>query len=301
MKQIQRYAVALAWVMTSTFCPAASKEKLTANDELMIAALEGLLNVSEERSLPLVSKVLAGESDDRVKHRALFVLSQIEVTEAGELLFDFARRSEGSLKQEAIRMLGISGSPQALASLASLYANGDPQVRESVLYAYLIANDTDSVIAIAENAKDDGEFDSAVQTLGMMGASEALRSLRNRTGSIEVLTRAFAVSGDTKSLHELAKDDSNPERQVHAIRSLGIIGSREANEALLEIFRNTATKENKDAALSGLQIAGDEKTVIDLFRLSNDQAEKRKLLQTLSLMGGDAVLQIIDELLDAKE
>ena len=67
-------------LMTST--GSAQSDTLDDIEELKITALEVLMSAPPERALPLVSKVLAGESSDEVKERALFVLSQIDLPEA---------------------------------------------------------------------------------------------------------------------------------------------------------------------------------------------------------------------------
>jgi len=65
----------------------------------------------------------------------------------------------------------------------------------AVLEAYLIADDADAVLAIAEAATTADEFESAVQTLGAMNATEQLRALRGTKGMSETLIEAYAVAG----------------------------------------------------------------------------------------------------------
>ena len=58
----------------------------TDDEELAIAALEGLMAQPSERALPILKKVLAGSQSTLVKRRALFVLSQIDGPEARDIL-----------------------------------------------------------------------------------------------------------------------------------------------------------------------------------------------------------------------
>ena len=50
----------------------------TADEELAVAALEGLMAQPSDRALPILKKVLAGQQSTLVKRRALFVLGQID-------------------------------------------------------------------------------------------------------------------------------------------------------------------------------------------------------------------------------
>lgn len=266
-------------------------------EQLKLAALEALMSAPPERSLPLVSKVLAGNHSDEVKSRALFILSQIALPEAQEILLDTAINGTAELRSEAIRMIGISGDTAALAGLSAIFDGGDRETRESVLQAYLIAGDSDAVYEIAANAGDDDEFEMAVHMLGVMRANDKLRLLRGRDGNSESLIHAYAIAGDSETLRSLALDSSNPERQIQAIHGLGFAGDADAAATLMEIYRNTDSAEVKQSALQGLLVAGHEDGVIELFRSSDDAREKRDLLRTLVMMDSDAALEIIDETL----
>ena len=142
--------ILLACVLLGIATPALAQDD---TEELQIAALEALISAPPERAMPIVQRVLAGDGSDELKERALFVLSQMDTPEAQTLLVESARSSSGELQQEAIRMIGIGGNDAALAELVAIYDNGDADVREAVLEAYLIADDTDAVYHIARNTE----------------------------------------------------------------------------------------------------------------------------------------------------
>ena len=269
-------------------------------EELKIAALEALMSAPAERALPIVAKVLAGNNSDDVKERALFVLSQIDLPEAQTLLLDTARQGSGEFRLEAIRMIGIGGEQAALSGLADLYASGDRDVREAVLEAYLIADDANSVYEIAANADNEDDFEEAVEILAAMDAREELRELRNSWGMSESLIEAYAISGDFETLRELSMDGSNPEQQAHAIEALGIVGGNEVNATLVEIYQNSDSSDVREAALDGLLISGHDEGVLQLYRSSQDPAEKRELLQYLVMMDSESIWDVIDSALDGE-
>ena len=300
MKNYSKLATALLLVLFSTTAFAQSSDT-EEQDSLKMAAMEALITAPPERALPIVDKVLAGNNGIELKERALFILSQMDTADSQARLVAYARDSQSELQEEAIRMIGIGGDSEALAGLSDIYANGDADVREAVLEAYLIADDTDAVFAIATNASNEEEFSEAVEMLGVMGAHEQLRELRNRAGLSESLVEAYMISGDAVTLRELALDSSNPEMQLQAIEALGVVGGDDVGQTLVDLYQASSDEDIKEAALEGLMIAGEDDAVLELYRNSGDNAEKRELLELLVLMGSDAVWDIIDSAFEGTE
>ena len=268
------------------------------DEELKIAAIEALISAPPSRALPLARKALKGDHSDEVKERALFVLSQIDNAEAIDLIFETAQLPNGELRLEAIRMIGIGGNDAALGNLQDLYAAGDEDVRDAVLDAYLIADDKEAVFRLAANAATEDEFEAAVDRLGAMNAREQLRRLRDKAGMSESLIEAYAISGDKETLSELARDNSDPERQMQAIEALGIVGGDDLNTVLVEIYRSATSDDIREAALEGMLISGHDDGVLELYRSSQDPAEKRELLEHLLMMGSDDVWSLVESALD---
>lgn len=261
-------AVALL-AMSASLAQNESSDVEDANEALKIAALEALISAPPERALPLIIKVLDANNTDEVKERALFVLSQINLPEAQTRLLEVARSSDPELSAEAVRMIGIGGNAEALAGLGELYSEGDEDLREAVLEAYMIAGDVDAVYAIATNASDADEFEAAVQMLGIMGAVDRLQALSESSGFTEEL-----------------------------IQALGIAGGDDVNATLMGIYRDAETDDIRHAALEGMMISGYDDGVLELYRESTDINEKRDLLQMLAIMDSDAMIEVIDAALD---
>ncbi|MGA8203848.1 MAG: HEAT repeat domain-containing protein [Woeseiaceae bacterium] len=264
------------------------------SEQLKLAALGALVAAPDERALPILVKVIDGNNSDEVKSRALFVLGQIDAPEARAQLLDVAQHGDERLRPEAVRMIGIGGNAEALASLSGLYASGDEAMRHAVLDAYLIAGDSKSVYEIAASAKSPQELEAAVNTLGAMGAQDELRKLRQAAGVSDALIQALAVSGDAASLRELAADTSDPDRQVRAITALGVVGGDEGDATLVDIYRGASTDGIRRAALQGLVVAGGDQQILALYKASNDNSEKRRLLHALGATGSDLMLPVID-------
>ena len=272
-------------------------------EALQMAAVEALITAPPERALPLARKVVEGDYSDEIKEGALFVLSQIDEPEAQELILSVARNGSGELQEEAIRMIGIGGNPDALAQLATLFTEGDEDVRDAVLEAYIISDNQDAVYQIALQTQDEDAFEQAVETLGVMGAHDKLRQLRDQAAisgseASEALIEAYAISGDLESLKTWAMDSSDTERQVQAMEGLGIIGGDAADAILLEVYRSASNEEVREAAIEGLMISGNDEMLLEMYRSSDNANEKRMLLEYMVSMGSDDVWQVIDQALD---
>lgn len=270
------------------------------NDELALAALEGLMAQSSDRALPILKKVLAGPQSTLVKRRALFVLGQIEGPEAQAILLQMTRTPNAELRTEAIRSIGIGGDPKSLEALKDIYNTGDAEAKRGVLQAWLIAGHKDAVYQVAANAKSEEEASEAIRLLGAMGATDELRKLGDRPNASSGLLDAYAISGDLESLRKIVDGKHDLAVRVDATRRIGIVDSDAARVALRDIYTRSTEPAVKDAALQGMLIAGDDKGVLSLYRVAKSTDEKRRLLRTLSMMDGDAALEAIDATLDKK-
>lgn len=297
MKTISKLMIFALMLLLATSVIAQERATATATEELKEAAVEALISAPPERALPLARKVLAGENSNRIKERALFILSQIDDPGAQETLLEIASTPNGALQTEAIRMVGIGGNREGLTRLRTIYDSGDNDVREAVLEALMIAGDRQTVFDIAKSAEGE-EFESAVAMLGAMGARDELRELRSSKGASETLIDAYAVSGDFESLRQMALDGSDPGNQVRAIEALGIVGGDEVGATLVEIYRNAGSDEIREAALDGMLISGDDDGVLELYRTSTDPKEKKQLLERLVMMDSEEVWNLIDAALE---
>jgi HEAT repeat protein len=299
MKTLAKFILITAALLLST--PSIAQSDVSdVSEELKIAAVEALIAAPADKALPLVTKVLEGNHSNEVKERALFVLSQIDRPEAQSTLLKVARENQNDLGLEAVRMIGISGNEESLASLASIYEDGNSEAREAVLEAYMIAGDKQSVFNIALTAEGD-DFDEAIEMLSVMGARDELRELRGKMGVSEALIQAYAISGDFESLRELALDGSDVELQTQAIEAMGIVGGEQVDSTLVEIYRSATSEGVREAALHGMLISGHDAGVLELYRSSQDPSEKKQLLEFLVMTGSDEVWNIIDSTLDGDQ
>ena len=276
-------------------------QKPTEQEQLALAAMEGLMAQPPERALPIIKKVLAGPQTTLIKQRALFVLSQIDSPEAGEILLQTSRSPDSALRREAIRSIGIGGNDKSLAGLLEVYKAGNDGVKKEVLEAWMIAGRKEEVYQAALNAKSDEEASEAIHMLSVMGAVDELRKLGDRPNASGKLVEAYAISGDLQSLRKIADSGADPSVRAEAVRKIGIIDSDASRTALRDIYARSNDKEIKEAALQGMLIAGDDQGVLALYKSATSIEEKRTLLRTLTMMDSDAALKAIDAALEDKQ
>jgi HEAT repeat protein len=237
-----------------------------------------------------------------VKKRALFVLSQFGTKESLDIVVDAARASnDPELREEAIRMLGVSGEKAAVERLRELYAQSkDPREQKAIIQAWLVADRQDLVLGAAQSAGSEEVRRAAIQTLGAMGAGAELKKMFDQSKDPETqreIIRSLGVAGDTAAIAAIAESGASEEVREEALRSLGVAGD---TEALVRMYAKSNSQKLREAALQGLLITGDSKAVLGLYRVAKTKEEKQAILRTLTVMDGDAAVDLIEAELGGK-
>jgi len=260
------------------------------DEELKLYALDGLMQVEPDKAVPVLEKLLAGNSSPRIKQRALFVLSQSDSPRAREILLRTAKSGQPvALRCEAVKTLGIAGEPGDIAALAAIARDtaAPTEVREAVIEAYLIADRPEELANMAKSDPDPRIRDKAIDTLGANGALGPLRQLWSTEKDPAVrarLLQAFGVAGDVESLAKAARDSSDPETRRKAIEGLAVAEGDEARKTLRQLYGEFTNTEDKRKVIEAFMIQDDAKTLIQLFRAEKDPSLKKAILQQLSVM-----------------
>jgi hypothetical protein len=287
--------------------PAAQGDSALADDELADIAVQALINAPPERALPVLKKVLASQRSIKVKKRALFVLSQLETDEAMKVVLDAAKSSrEPELRREAINMLGVSGTDSAVEGLVDIYATStSAEEKGRVLEAWLVADRKDLVLKTARTEADPKVRRKAIETLGSMEASEELAQLFETTqdaGNRRAIIEALGVAENVSALKSIAGNASLPEDQrIDAMEALGVAGDSDGVATLVELYGKANTPALREAALQGLLVADVVEAVKKLYRNARTTEEKKALLQVLTSMDDESVIDLIEHELDQPE
>lgn len=277
-----------------------SANAATSSDEdIAEIAVEGLMNAPPERAVPLLKKVLQSQHSDKVKKRALFVLSQIDEDAALDSVVDVAKTStDPDLREEAIRMLGVSGEDRAIKRLSELYATSkDPREKRAIIQAWLVADRKDLILASARNEPDSSVRQAAIQALGALDASSELKQLFDSTkdaANQREIIQALGVTGDVKSLTAIAEGTQPEDVRIGAIHALGVAGDEGGSAALVKLYPKAASPALRDAVLQGLLIAGDGEQLLQLYKQAKTKEEKQALLRIITETNSEAALDVIE-------
>ena len=262
------------------------------------------MSAPPERALPLLKKVVQGNRSVKVKKRALFVLSQLDGTDGLDVVVDAAKdTADPELREEAIRILGISGEDRAIERLRELYASSkDAHEKRQIIEAYLVADRKDLILAAARGEADPGIRAHAIRTLGALDASAELRQLFDTTkddANRRAIIDALGVAGNSDALAAIAGNAQQPEEiRIAALHALGVAGDRGGEDALVKLYGQANSAPLRDAVLQGLLVSGDSDAVMGLYRTAKGVDEKKALLRTLTAMGDDAAIDAIEAELD---
>jgi HEAT repeat protein len=213
------------------------------NDEdLKLLALQGLMNSSPEKAIPLVQGILNGAGSPRVKSQALFVLAQNGSPQAEEVLGKIARgQSNPDLQRKALSYLATFGGKGAGKILAEVYASSsDPEVKRAVIRSYIISGDREQLAALAKNESNPDLRKEAIRNLGVIGGQAELQPIYAKEtdrGVKEEILNAYFIGGDAKGLIAVARNEKDPELKKKAVEKLSLMGSKEANEYLMELLQ----------------------------------------------------------------
>ena len=274
-----------------------------SDEELKLLALQSLMNSDPEKAVPLLDKVITGNSSPKLKDKALFVLSQSGSPKAQQILLTLAKaNNQPDLQKRAIRYMGMNGNKSNRAVLKEIYSSStDPSVKKTVFQAWLMGGDKEDVLAVARTEKDPELRKEAIRYLGMLGGRQELRQLYKEATDVDAkenLLQAMGMAGDVQGLTEAASSEKDPKVRGHAIRDLGMFGGGEAGSTLITIYNTNNDLETKKEVVNALFLHGAGKDMVALARKETNPQMKRELIQKMSLMSSPEITEYMMEILN---
>lgn len=266
-------------------------------DDLADAAVEALMQMPEDKALPLLKRVVAGKYPERTRKRALFVLAQMDGARGLDVVAEIASTSaDDELRREAIRMLGISGESRGEEKLLAIYSgSASLEDRKTVIQSWIAADRKDLVLKAARGESNAELRTEAIHALGALDATAELAELLKATtdgAQQEEIVMALGVAGDAKRLEAIATQSGNLKTREAALHALGVA---DAGDALVRVYqRGDLTPELRAAVLQGLMVSGDDDRLIEIYKLSRSKEEKRDILRLLTAMGSEHALTVIE-------
>ncbi len=275
-----------------------------ADENLKLLALNALMQQDQAQAVPILQKILAGNQSEELKSRALFVLAQSQSPQAQALIGQIAHGQSGpALQIKAIRMLATQGK-RSDDTLADIYQHtNDVHVKRAILQSYLVSGDSAKELAAARTETDPELVETAVHTLGAMGAAQDLLTLYRASNNAQTkadIINSFIASGHNGvgPLTEIAQSEPDAELRRKAIRNLGIAGGSSVAPALVATYQKNTDAETKKAAAQALFLANDAHDLVALARAEKDMEMKKYLVQQLSLMHSQEATDYMMEILN---
>jgi HEAT repeat protein len=272
------------------------------DEDLKLYALQALGNQDPERAVPMLEKIIRGDSSARLKERAMFVLAQMSDPRARKLLAEAAKDdAHPDVQSKAIQYLGVHGGPENRALLSEVYqSTADARVKKRVLQAWMISGEKDRILTAATSEKDPELRAAAIQQLGVMGAQDELAKLYTTETSKETkkkILQSMFIGGNSARLLELARTETDPELRRTAVRNLGLMGADKTGQALNGIYSSDKDPAVRKAVLEALFIQGNAEALVALARKEPDPEMKRSIVEKLSLMNSKIAQDYMVELL----
>jgi HEAT repeat protein len=138
----------------------------------------------------------------------------------------------------AIHAMGVGGCKEQLRELYNKTTT--PDLKRDILHSTIVSGDTELQEKVAVSDSDPNLRAEAIRDLGISGGSSAtLVKIYQENQSPEVrssVVKALFIKGDAHSLVELARKETNPVMRKEIVGKLSVMGSREANDYLMEIL-----------------------------------------------------------------
>ena len=255
------------------------------DDDMRIAALQGLMQMDAESALPILRQVLAkrGSCSESLRKHAVFIVSQKRSDEATDLLLQVARSDPSSdVRAEAIQWLGQSRSSRAVTALDSIAANAtDDDILDKAVFALSQTRDERS--------------DAALRRI----ASDERKSTHARTQAIFWFGQTHRDADDTRFLRELFGRTRNEEIQGSVIQAISQAHTPEATRWLIDIARDKSVsiEARKNALFWAGQGGVGVRQLVDLYDEMKGQSEiQNQLIFVFSQRQRDP--EAVDKLMD---
>jgi len=272
-----------------------------SDDELYDLALQGVMNSSPDRAIPMIEQRLNKPGPDKKKAKLLFILAQSGQPKAMDILANIAKgQSNPELQRKAIEYLSMFGGERSHKTLADVYASSnDENVKRAVIRSYLLNGDRASLFAAAKNEKSESLRKEAIRTLGLTGGISELEQLYQAETSHDVkreILQAFFLAGDSGRMEKAALGDKDIDLRRTAIRNLGLMGH---SDLLQSIYAKETDYSLKEEVLNAYFLSGNARGLVAIAKSEKDPNLKKKAVEKLSLMGSkegnDYLMEILNK------
>jgi HEAT repeat protein/outer membrane protein assembly factor BamD (BamD/ComL family) len=289
----------------------------TADDDLVIIALQALCQNDRVGCSARVGEVLRSNKSARVKEASIILLGRYGGNEAVPSLIQMSRtEANEKLRMRAIRALGETNDERALDVLREIAMSAvydDESPTDSAIHA-LAGHENPRAVTIlgdiAINGKNLRARQHSVELLSRRSGEPAVDELFRIYDAVpDVQIRKYVVSGlgNRKSpraaerLVVIARTSTDLELRRTAFRSIANRGDGQYLDALLSMYDSEADNDLKNSLLQAIGQYQDQRAYQKLMQVVRNAAEpierRKTAIQMLSKSKDPAVLKFLEEML----
>ncbi len=242
-----------------------------SGDDEQSAVLDALLNMDEDRAVPILKRVMARRDpgSECLRRKAVFILSQHEDAETPKLLLEAVRSDpDREVREQAVFWLSQVDLPEAVSALDSiLRSSNDRDVQEKAVFAL--------------SQHDSPRAAQALRTFA--GRSDIAQSLREN--AIFWLSQSDDPENATflRNLFRQVRDHASKDKIIFSISQ---IEGPESQRWLLQIAgdRSETIEIRKQALFWAGQMKGSPQEFFNLYETFSDREMKEQLIFVYSQM-----------------
>jgi hypothetical protein len=260
-----------------------------SDDDLKLLALRSVMRSDPDRAVPMVDKLLAGNSSVNVKENALFVLSQSQSPRAKEIITNTAKTSTNpDLQLRAVRYLVAMGGADSRQTLDDIYkGSSDVSMKRAILRSFMTSGDRARLVSIAKTETSTALRGDAIQYLGSMHADAELAELYQGESSPELKKRiiqGMVASGNADRMADIARKEKDKDLRRSAIRNLGVMNAAQTAAILRSMYTSETDPDVRKEIIDALYVQKNATALIEMARAEKDPAMKKEIVSRLSNM-----------------
>ncbi|MEO8295742.1 MAG: HEAT repeat domain-containing protein [Gemmatimonadota bacterium] len=262
--------------------PSTSTPASCGDEDMKIAALNALLQMDEERAVPILRNILARRDACSVvlRRKAVFLVSQKQTSETEDILLAAARNDpDEEVREQSVFWLSQVGTERAVTALDSiLRTSTNPELQKKAIFA----------LSQVDNER----------------AARALRTYAERSdASVEVREQAIFWLGQNNNtenaryLQTLYTKLNNEELKKKVIFSISQMSNAESNAWIMGVALNEQEpiELRKQALFWAGQEGGSITDLVNLYGRMSNQEMKEQLIFVYSQRNEKAA---VDKLID---
>jgi HEAT repeat protein len=244
----------------------------TANDEILLYAITGMMNSDPVRAVPLLSDLLGRTNSFRVKKHGLYTLALSDLPAAHQILLSYAKGGGNpDLQREAIKNLATGRNKQTTSvELLEIYrTTTDPSIKMAIINALGASRNAPALVSLVSGGDAVNLRSGAVSNLTNLLTPQELWALFQREENRDLrlqMVGVFGSMGAVDQLGQVAKTDRDPAVRQRAIRGLGSQKAERTGQVLVDIYTPELDRESKNAVISGLSSQSNAEGLVAIAR-----------------------------------